>query len=224
MAFLLINVVNSELFSQGKLSKITPDLQSVLISSSDKEFIDAYVKLKDKYPVGNLTKQSTFLNKKEKRKLLVKNLKEFTAEKQKNVMTFLKDAQKKGKVKKLEVLWTLNYIVFSATAEVINAVANNFDEIAEIRYDPHYSPESLLDADDRISQHTPLNTDEIQDINPGITLMNADDVWAQGYTGQGVLVASIDEGCGWTCPDLVNRLWQNLGEDYDEDGQVIGNE
>ena len=212
---------NLVIFSQNSISKITPQLQTVLSKASGEVFIDAYAKFKDKYPTERLMKQNVFLNKTEKRKNLVKKLKDFTAEKQKNVMAFLKDAQKQGKVKKLEALWTLNYIIFSATPEIITRLADDFNEIKEIRYDPKYNPKSTRDVSDDINLNQFIQPDEVHSINPGITMMGVEDVWAEGYTGQGVLVASIDEGCGWTCPDLVNRLWQNLGEDFDGDGHVI---
>ena len=217
----LMFIISFTLFSQSKISKIHPSLQSVLKTTPAGKTVDVYIKLKDKHPVESLMKQNTNLNKKEKRSVLVKTLKEFTARDQKNVMSFLKSAQQKGKVTKLQELWTLNYIVLSATPEIINSLADNFDEIKEIRYDPKYNPRSTMDISGDIDLNKILNPNEVNSINPGITMMGVEDVWAAGYTGQGVLIADIDEGCGWTCPDLVNRLWQNLGEDADGDGHVI---
>ena len=221
ITIILLLTVQFVIFSQSNIPKIHPSLQSVLDKSSSTEFIDAYVKLKDRYPVETLMKQNTFLSKQEKRTKLIKELQDFTTENQKSVMAFLKDAQGKSSVKKLEVLWTLNYIVFSATPEIIYDLANNFKEIAEIRYDPQYNLESVLDESGSVGVHNPMQTKDDITINPGITIMGVEDVWATGCTGHGVLVASIDEGCGWTCPDLVNNLWQNLGEDKDDDGKVI---
>ncbi|MCG6912886.1 S8 family peptidase [bacterium BMS3Abin03] len=218
---LLLFAFNLVIFSQNSISKITPQLQTVLSKASGEVFIDAYAKFKDKYPTERLMKQNVFLNKTEKRKNLVKKLKDFTAEKQKNVMAFLKDAQKQGKVKKLEALWTLNYIIFSGTPEIITRLANDFDEIKEIRYDPKYPLKTSMDMTGNIPNDISRRPDEINSVNPGITLLGVEDVWAQGYTGQGVLVASIDEGCAWSHPDLVNNIWQNLGEDADDDGKVI---
>jgi len=209
------------IYSQNNISKITPPLQTVLSKTSGEVFIDVYAKLKDKYPTEKMMKQNAFLNKKEKRKELVKALKEFTTESQKNVMAFLKSAKAKGQVKKLEILWTLNYIVFSATPEIITKLANDFSEIKEIRYDPKYPKTSLRDEINDLPQMNSTEPNKVNSINPGLTLMGVQDVWAEGYTGQGVLVASIDEGCAWSHPDLVNNMWQNLGEDSDGDGTVI---
>jgi len=218
---LLICIIPSVIISQSKISRINSHLQSVLNSTSGNQTIDVYVKLKDKCPVEHLMKQSVFLDKKEKRNTLVKTLKEFTANDQKNIMKFLKNAQREGKVTKLQVLWTLNYIVLSAVPDIIYSLSNDFDEVKEIRYDPKYNQESMLDVSEDIDLNNSLQPNKVNSINPGLTMLGVEDVWAAGYTGQGVLVADIDEGCGWTCPDLVNRLWQNLGEDADGDGHVI---
>ncbi|MDM7323559.1 MAG: S8 family serine peptidase [Thermus sp.] len=43
----------------------------------------------------------------------------------------------------------------------------------------------------------------------GIHRIRAPEVWNQGYRGQGVVVAVVDEGVDLTHPDLQANLWQN---------------
>jgi subtilisin family serine protease len=57
--------------------------------------------------------------------------------------------------------------------------------------------------------------------NAGLVLQRVPEVWAEGYFGQGVLIASIDEDFEWDHPDIVNQIWNNLGEDSDGDGRTI---
>lgn len=58
--------------------------------------------------------------------------------------------------------------------------------------------------------------------NWALNMINAPEVWAQGYTGQGVVVAVVDTGVDYTHPDLVNNIWVNSGEvadnGIDDDG------
>ncbi|NJL20315.1 MAG: S8 family serine peptidase [Leptolyngbyaceae cyanobacterium SM1_3_5] len=45
-----------------------------------------------------------------------------------------------------------------------------------------------------------------------VDLVNAPEVWAQGFSGQNVTVAVLDTGVDYNHPDLQANLWQNLNE------------
>lgn len=45
-----------------------------------------------------------------------------------------------------------------------------------------------------------------------LDLIKAPEVWAQGYAGQGVVVAVVDTGVDYTHPDLDANIWTNPGE------------
>ncbi|QLE54695.1 CARDB domain-containing protein [Nostoc sp. TCL26-01] len=53
-------------------------------------------------------------------------------------------------------------------------------------------------------------------------MVKAPEVWAKGYTGQGVIVAVIDSGVDYTHPDLSANAWKNTkeiaGNGKDDDG------
>lgn len=53
-------------------------------------------------------------------------------------------------------------------------------------------------------------------VGANIALVNADDVWAMGYTGQGVVVAGQDTGYDWDHPALINmyRGWNGASADH----------
>jgi subtilisin family serine protease len=59
-----------------------------------------------------------------------------------------------------------------------------------------------------------------------VNAVNAPESWAQGYTGQGALVAVVDTGVDWDHPDLLSQIWVNAGEiagngvDDDRNGYV----
>ncbi len=54
-----------------------------------------------------------------------------------------------------------------------------------------------------------------QAVEPNIAHVMADQVWAQGYTGQGMVVANIDTGVRYTHQALVNQYRGNLGGTFD---------
>ncbi|MBE9184868.1 S8 family serine peptidase [Microcoleus sp. LEGE 07076] len=46
----------------------------------------------------------------------------------------------------------------------------------------------------------------------GRDLIKAPEVWAQGLTGDGIVVAVIDSGIDYNHPDLTGNIWSNAGE------------
>lgn len=51
--------------------------------------------------------------------------------------------------------------------------------------------------------------------------IDAIEAWGIKKESPNVKIAIIDSGVDWSHPDLVNNIWQNLGEDADGDGRVL---
>lgn len=49
-------------------------------------------------------------------------------------------------------------------------------------------------------------------VNWGNDIVRAPEVWAQGYTGQGIVVAVVDSGVDYNHPSLRDKIWVNAGE------------
>ncbi|MEA5463288.1 S8 family peptidase [Leptothoe sp. PORK10 BA2] len=64
---------------------------------------------------------------------------------------------------------------------------------------------------------------DLTDDNWGLDAINAPEVWNQGITGKGIVVAVIDDGIDINHPDLAPNIWQNLGEIADDGIDNDGN-
>ncbi|RMI03587.1 MAG: T9SS C-terminal target domain-containing protein, partial [Calditrichaeota bacterium] len=216
--------VTSNLPAQTHHPRIHPYLQTVLSQAADNDRIEVYLFMQDRLTLEDLQAATRGLKRKERRKVVTRMLKDFAASSQQQVRAFLESQQAAGAVDRLRPIWLINAIAFRATPAVIQQLAVGFPEIQMIFYDAHPDMNAVLD-DNGISRR---NLEEGRFfyptenmINPGLPLINAPQVWAEGDSGQGVLVANIDTGTDWRHPDLANNIWNNLGEDADGDGHTL---
>ena len=188
--------LNLNLFAQEVTSKIHPFLQVVLLETPADETVDVYATLNEQYPLDELKQETAHLSRKERQKEVVRVLKEFAAEQQQAVLAFLQNAKQQNLVSHIDILWAANTVVFSAVPQVIYNLAKDFDEIAEIRYDATIDQSELEDPTE-LSHPVPSGNGTMLAPQPGLVLINAPAVWAEGDSGQGVIVSNDDSGCDW---------------------------
>jgi subtilisin family serine protease len=223
--FFILSVIlfasSNDISAQENVKKIHPALQVVLLNASSSDVIDAYATLNEQYPTELLIEQTFSMNKKARQKEVVRILREFADEKQQAVRQYLNDSYNAGLVSKIDILWAANTVVFSAVPQVIYDLAEKFDEIAEIRHDPELDESTVIDPTETNLTYYPPNPGDNPSPQQGLILINAPAVWAAGDSGKGVLAANHDSGCDWDHPDLINNIWNNLGEDFDNDGHTV---
>jgi len=213
--------LNEEVSAQNNNNRIHPALQTVLLNAAPDEMVNVYATLKEQYPYELLKQQTFTLERKLRQKEVVRILRKFADEKQQAVRQFLEEAGDNGLVSKMDILWAANTVVFSAVPEVIYYLAENYEEIAEIRYDAPVDENLVIDPTETEQTYYPPDPKDNPAPQIGLVLINAPAVWAAGDSGQGVLTANHDSGCDWDHPDLFNNIWNNLGEDFDGDGHTI---
>ncbi|MBW4632510.1 MAG: S8 family serine peptidase [Iphinoe sp. HA4291-MV1] len=116
-----------------------------------------------------------------------------------------------------------------------NTAVNDLEENAEEQLfnDDGYSFTSgygLIDAAAAVSEaagQSPFaDVPDLGGNNWGADLVKAPEVWAKGYTGQGVVVAVLDTGVDFNHDDLKDNIWTNSkeiagnGKDDDGDGLI----
>jgi subtilisin len=111
----------------------------------------------------------------------------------------------------------------SETAVVGATFAGGFDSVYGY---------GLVDAAAAVSQalslyrHTFPDVDNLREMTWGNDAVNAPEVWQQGYTGHGIVVAVIDDGVDINHEDLQQNIWrnpyeiENNGIDDDANGYV----
>ncbi len=107
--------------------------------------------------------------------------------------------------------WVANVVWVEADAALVAELAAR-PEVARLSGDaPVRVPETRQPEDPERVPEAPLA------IEWGVAKVNADDVWALGYTGQGVVVGGQDTGYQWDHPALLAqyRGWNGASANHD---------
>lgn len=149
------------------------------------------------------------------RELMVNGLKEHSKKNQTAILEYLQKAKKEGRVANIATHWVANAISCDATKEVIGALATHPDVLVVGLNKEVQVVESLEGVGE--GQQAVVAA-AAHSATPHVLQVNADDVWAQGYTGKNVVVAVLDSGTNPDHYDLKDHLWQGYA-DTDGDGE-----
>ena len=172
----------------GPSNKIAPSVQEKLESLQADETITVIVQLRQR---ANLPDEKG-MKRDERLSKVIDALKKTANGTQGSVKLFLRLQNRLGSVKSFTPFWILNG--FSVTA---NRTA--IDEMAAL-------PDVLSITPDEINI-MPVSPTVPALSNPeqNISLILAPSLWNMGYTGQGVVIASMDTGVDLDHPDLITR-------------------
>lgn len=201
--------------------KIHPELQSRMEAASENTTFGIYILFNDHLTLSDFSDIPYDTPKKTRRETVVNRLTQFSDNYQRNVREYLDTKMSENAIGGYEVLWITNSIVLSARSELISELAE-FDNIKLICFNPEFPSEMLHDTRQPSPPFIEAMPVEVTVApEPGVLLMKADLVWALGNKGKGVIVANADDGFYWRHPDLVKNMWQNLGEDANNNGRTI---
>ena len=202
--FILIVFTSSTALSQ---SIIDSELQTVLDQKTD-EKISINIIFKSQLNSDDLRERtSNFIDKETRRQAVIKELKNFSEESQRNVLSIIKSAESRNEVSNIVCHWLSNSITCTTSREVIEELAQR-DDILLIGH--NCDRKALMDE-------VVSAAEEGKEITSNVVQVNAPKVWDLGYTGKGVLVAILDTGVNYEHPDLADHLWDG-GSEYPNHG------
>lgn len=209
LIFTLLVCISFCTFGFAQNSVIEPELQAAIEQKGD-EMISVNIIFKSQMdPMRLRNRVAKVSDKKIKRDIVVDELKNFSEQEQANVMAILNAEEKSGKVTKITKHWLSNVITCTTTPEVIYYLSTHSD-IALIGYNQE---KYMLWGEEPKSIDEPVKDQTTQNIR----MVNADDVWDLGFTGEGVIVAVIDTGVNYNHVDLADHLWDG-GEEFPNHG------
>ncbi len=115
--------------------------------------------------------------------------------------TFLETRKRKGAVMKFTPLWIFNGFSVTANARTIQELALHRDVLS-------ITPDAVDIVPTSASQ-------ALDNPEPNISLINAPALWTMGYTGQSVVVASLDTGVNLSHADLAAQWRGGSNSWYD---------
>ena len=118
---------------------------------------------------------------------------------QEPVLQTLRRAEQIGQVSQWQPYWIVNTVAVRGDRDAVERLARA-PSVAQIL------PEIRLEAPDVQMEITSSATETI---GWNIEKINADDVWAMGYTGEGMVVANLDTGVDYTHPALITKYRGN---------------
>lgn len=189
---------------RASFQKITPDLVQEMERSNDAdERFQVIIVMAEQLDATNTNQKTQYLNKEQQREVVVNDLMQLSKNGQAEIMKDLNQGQKANLVGNVKSFWIINAIGCSATKDMVYSIADRPDvryvmKDLEVHAIDDEDAEPILD---RTSNHW------------NIEMVNADQVWAMGYTGAGVIVAVIDSGVNYEHHDIVNNMWDG-GSDY----------
>ncbi len=187
-----------------------------LVKESSDELIDINIVLKSQVePMRLKALAASARDCGSRKRIVVRGLKEHSAKSQDAVLAILRSGESNGNVKDISSHWISNTISCSASKDVILGLAFHPDVLA-IGQNKEYQVVESRDAEE---VQAPVAATSSFSATPHVLQVNADDVWAQGYSGKNIVVAILDSGTNPDHYDLRDHLWTGYA-DTNGDGEA----
>jgi len=178
---------------------LSPELERTLERKGSDELVPVDIVMKEQYDTGALKDEVLRLPKALKRARVAEILRAFSAEKQQSLLEYLENKAQQGEVRDIKSLWIHNGVYCRATKYVVMEL--------QARQDVEYVDYDLKPIEMPKPEHAIAPPDITREIAWGVLKVRAEQVWALGYTGQGIVVGIIDTGVNYNHVDLASHMW-----------------
>ena len=192
LAIVVISLINQAFIDNVEWkNKVAPDLLTQTVDGKEVEFI---VILEENAKLSIARN----LQKNQKATAVYQQLKRRADRTQTNIIKYLQNQNIA-----FQSFFIINMVKTQGDAKLLQALAE-MPEVKNIQTNPIA----------RVEQHNPISTARIG--TWGMNMINADDVWAMGYKGEGVVVAGQDTGYDWEHPAIKSKYrgWNGTDADH----------
>lgn len=208
--FVTLIVIFLGLTSFAALSVIDPELEAEMQRIGNEEKTKVAILLSEQSDAMALLREAEFyFTKQEQRQFVVETLKRQAETSQAGLLKNLDEMERNGMVDEIQSFWLVNCVSCMANKAAINDLAQRHDILTI-----YHCEEAQWVFE---QEATPAPRSNNREITQNLLQVNAPQVWGQGYTGTGVLIALIDTGVRLDHADLAGRLW-NGGAEYPNHG------
>jgi bacillopeptidase F len=200
------------LFAAGaaRAGQIDPGLEVILEQSEPGKVISTLVYLQDRVDTAAITRQMDAQRARlvTRHETVVRALQAKAQATQVDLVAHLNALKDAGRISDFDPFWVANVIRVDATAAEIGAIAGR-DDVERVYYNYQIELVAPVAAGDQGGG----GGGTILAPEPGVVAVRAPEVWAMGFTGEGVLVATLDTGVDGNHPALASR-WRGLDPIY----------
>lgn len=167
---------------------ISADLEAFMGASDPGTTIPVIIRLRDRVDVREIELDSQ-RNRQELRSRRARMVRELKAQAGRPATRELRRSLKTGGGKRIRDLWAINAVAAEVPAELVDALSR-LPDVVSVRYD------STL-------EEPTVDTVQTGTVGWNLDAVGAPQLWELGWTGQGVVIATLDSGVDPLHPDLA---------------------
>lgn len=180
--------------------EVSSRLQQALLKANQNDYVKVLVLLRSQVDLASLDQQlySQKSTMQQRAYQVITALKQNAENTQGSLKAYLNEKSESSEVFTYQAFWISNMFMIEAKPQIINELMTRLD-VSEMDLDAFLE----LDRPEEVKDYV----DGIESVEPGLRIINAHLLWAQGITGQGRLVMDIDTGVHPNHPAL-NFKWR----------------